>query len=66
MDNITKEEILVLLQAKNRLDVLFYEIIDKDIPNTDYVRIVRALRRASQEIYSVEMDYLVATGQVAI
>jgi len=66
MDKITKEEIKALLYTKNRLDRAFYEMIDKDIPDTNYEPIMRALRRANQEIYSAEMKYLVKTGQVEI
>lgn len=64
MDKITKEEIKALLYTKNRLDVAFYEMIDKDIPDTDYEKIMRSLRRVNQDIYNTEMDYLVKTKQV--
>ena len=66
MNKITKEEIKALLYTKNMLDIAFFEMIDKDIPDTNYEPIMRALRQAKQEIFNAEMKYLVKTGQVEI
>jgi hypothetical protein len=66
MDKITKEEIKALLYTKNMLDIAFFEMIDKDIPNTNYDPIMRALRQAKQTIFNAEMNYLVKTGQVKV
>ena len=66
MDKITKEEIKALLYTKNMLDIAFSEMIDKDIPNTNYEPIMSALRQAQQTIFNAEMDYLVKTGQVEV
>jgi hypothetical protein len=66
MDKITKEEIKDLLYTKNMLDIAFFEMIDKDIPNTNYEPIMRALRQAKQTIFSAEMNYLVKTGKVEV
>ena len=66
MDKITKEEIKALLYTKNMLDIAFFEMIDKDIPNTNYEPIMRALRQAKQTIFNAEMNYLVKTGQVEV
>ena len=66
MNKITKEEIKALLYTKNMLDVAFYEMIDKDIPDTNYEPIMRALRQAKQVIFNNEMNYLIKTGQVEI
>jgi hypothetical protein len=65
MDKITKEKIKALLFTKNMLDIAFFEMIDKDIPDTNYEKIMIALRRAKQEIFSAEMNYLVKTGQIS-
>lgn len=64
MDKITKEEIKALLYTKNMLDTAFFEMIDKDIPDTNYEPIMRALRQAKQAIFNAEMNYLIKTGQV--
>ena len=48
------------------LDIAFFEMIDKDIPNTNYEPIMRALRQAQQTIFNAEMNYLVKTGQVEV
>ena len=66
MNKITKEEIKALLYTKNMLDVAFYEMIDKDIPDTNYEPIMRALRQAKQVIFNNEMNYLIKNGQVEI
>ena len=66
MDKITKEEIKALLYTKKMLDIAFFEMIDKDIPNTNYEPIMRALREVNQTIFSAEMNYLIKTGQVEI
>ena len=66
MDKITKEEIKALLYTKNMLDIAFFEMIDKDIPDTNYEPIMRALRQAKQTIFNAEMNYLVKTGQVEV
>lgn len=66
MDKITIEEIKVLLYEKNMLDMAFYQMIDKDIPDTNYELIMIALRRARQEICKAEFKYLVKTCQVSI
>jgi len=66
MDKITKEEIKALLYTKDMLDRAFYEMILKDIPDTNYEPIMRALRQAKQVIFSTEMNYLRKTGQVEI
>ena len=66
MDKITKEEIKALLYTKNMLDIAFFEMIDKDIPNTNYEPIMSALRQAKQTIFSAEMDYLIKTGQAEV
>ena len=66
MDKITKEEIKALLYTKQMLDVAFFEMIDKDIPGTNYEPIMRALRQAKQTIFHAEMDYLVKTNQVEV
>jgi len=66
MDKITKEEIKALLYTKNMLDIAFFEMIDKDIPNTNYEPIMRALRQAKQTTFNAEMNYLVKTGQVEV
>ena len=66
MDKITKEEIKALLYTKNMLDIAFFEMIDKDIPDTNYEPIMRALRQAKQMIFNAEMNYIVKTGQVEV
>ena len=66
MDKITKEEIKALLYTKKMLDIAFFEMIDKDIPNTNYEPIMSALRQAKQTIFNAEMDYLVKTGQAEV
>jgi len=66
MDKITKEEIKALLYTKNMLDTAFFEMIDKDIPNTNYEPIMTALRQAKQAIFNLEMNYLRTTGQVDV
>ena len=66
MDKITKEEIKALLYTKNMLDRAFFEMIDKDIPDTNYEPIMNALRQAKQTIFNAEMKYLVKTGQVEV
>ena len=66
MDKITKEEIKALLYTKKMLDIAFFEMIDKDIPNTNYEPIMGALRQAGQTIFNAEMNYLVENGQVEV
>ena len=66
MDKITKEEIKALIYTKQMLDVAFFEMIDKDIPDTNYEPIMKALRQAKQTIFNAEMKYLVKTGQVEV
>ena len=66
MDKITKEEIKALLYTKNMLDIAFFEMIDKDIPDTNYEPIMKALIQAKQTIFNAEMKYLVKTGQVEV
>ena len=57
---------MALLYTKNMLDIAFFEMIDKDIPDTNYEPIMRALRQAKQTIFNAEMNYLVKTGQVEV
>ena len=61
-----KEELKALLYTKNMLDIAFFEMIDKDIPNTNYEPIMGALRQARQMIFNAEMNYLVKTDQVEV
>lgn len=63
---LNKEEIKALLYTKNMLDTAFFEMIDKDIPNTNYEPIMTALRQAKQAIFNSEMNYLRTTGQVDV
>ena len=48
------------------LDIAFFEMIDKDIPNTNYQPIMVALSQARQTIFNAEMNYLVKTDQVEV
>ena len=66
MDKITKEEIKALLYTKNMLDIAFFEMIDKDIPDTNYEPIMKALRQTTKTIFNAEMKYLVKTGRVGV
>ena len=61
-----KEELKALLYTKNMLDIAFFEMIDKDIPNTNYQPIMVALSQARQTIFNAEMNYLVKTDQVEV
>lgn len=63
MDRITKAEIIEIIKTKQRFDNMLYDLIQKDIPDVRYSRIIRKIRMTIQSIHDEEMNYLVKTGQ---